>query len=182
MNNRQDARPRARTWSGKRTQKARVTPLDRPLDVRIFLAAIGAGKSLDEACDLSGLSERRIARWIAFNDFGPTVKKAQHSGRVARREGLGGVPLENLLELNAALTARTWQRAADKWADGDLVRLHHMRMTGELREVWDREAIVSLRRFGKNELASQYERAIHQTPRRPILDPVDEHHRGQHDE
>jgi hypothetical protein len=48
---------------------------DRAQDVRVFLAALAAGKTVHAALKIASLSERRVASWIAFNGFGPAAKR-----------------------------------------------------------------------------------------------------------
>jgi hypothetical protein len=67
-----------------------------------------------------------------------------------------------MVELNIALQDRTLQQAADRYSDGDREQLHKMWMSGELMAIYDREAIASLRRHGKHDLADHYERAMAQ--------------------
>jgi hypothetical protein len=140
--------------------KTRITPEDRPLDVRIFLAAISAGRGVSAALDLSGLSERRVARWIAFCDFGTVVGKAKRKGRRARMDIDGSASLAGLCELNAALSDRLEQRVADRYAGGDREHLSRMRESGELDRIWVREAIDTLRSHGKHALADYHERRL----------------------
>lgn len=174
MTQRPDAGSRARTQAAKRGSKTTVTPADQQLDVRVFLAALAAGKSVPTALKMARLSERRVARWIAFNGLGPAVKKAKRKGWLAQRDPYSDAAIDGLMALNAALFDRLEQQTADRYASGDTERLHQMRMSGELREILDREAVASRRRFGKHELASRYERAMLETPRRPRPGPVDE--------
>jgi hypothetical protein len=79
------AGPRARTKAAKRGSKTIVTPAGQQLDVHVFLAALAAGKSVPTALKMAGLSERRVARWIAFNSFGPAVKKAKRKGWLSKK-------------------------------------------------------------------------------------------------
>jgi hypothetical protein len=141
-------------------KKARITPEDRPLDVRIFLAALAAGKAVADAAELAELSTHRIARWVAFCDFLPAIRKAQRKGRRSKGDRTGDVRIDALIELSAALDGRSEQRSADRYADGDPERLHEMRENGELQAVYDRGAIANLRRHGKHDLADHYERLM----------------------
>jgi hypothetical protein len=59
-----------------------------------------------------------------------------------------------------ALQDRDLQRSADRYAGGDRDRLNEMWMSGELMAIYEREAIASLRRCGKNDLADHYKRAL----------------------
>jgi hypothetical protein len=154
---------RARSRASKATRR-RITPDDRQLEVRIFLAALAAGKPLREAAKMANLPERRIVRWVAFNGFLPAVKKAQRTGKVARSEAFGDEALAALMELNAALSDRTQQQTADRYAGGDRERLDRMWMSGELMAIYEREAIEALRRHGKHDLADHYERALAAVP------------------
>jgi hypothetical protein len=56
------------------------------------------------------------------------------------------------------------QRSADRYAGGDRERLHEMWMSGELMAIYEREAIVVLRRHGKHDLADYYEHARADAP------------------
>lgn len=128
---------------GQASIRTRIAPTDSKLEVRIFVAALAAGKSVREAAKLAGLSERRIARWVAFYGFGPTVKAAQRKGRVAKADPRGGKAVDAMVELTIALQNRELQQAADRYASGDRDRLHRMWMSGELMAIYEREAIAS---------------------------------------
>jgi hypothetical protein len=156
-------------------KKTRITPEDRPLDVRVFLAALAAGKGVPEAAELAALSMHRIARWVAFCDFLPAVRKAQRKGKRYNSDGVEGeVRIDALIELSAALDDRTEQRTADQHADGDRERLHEMRKSGELQAIHDREAIANLRWHGKHDLADHYERLMPEAPSPQPIDHVGE--------
>lgn len=123
----------------------RITPDDRKLDVRILLAALATGKTVREAAKMAGLSERRVARWVAFNGFLPTIRKAQRKGKTARNKPFSDEAFASLTELNAALSDRTFQETADRYAGGDRDQLYEMWMSGELMAIYEREAIETLR-------------------------------------
>jgi hypothetical protein len=138
--------------------------------VRIFLAALAAGESVRGAAKIAELSERRIVRWVAFNDFFPAIKKAQNKGRRTKHDPFGVNASKALIELNDALADRSVQQSADRYAGGDRGRLYEMRMSGELQAIHDREAIANLRRHRKHDLADYYERALAAAP---PLRPID---------
>jgi hypothetical protein len=164
---------RARNQPTKQ-KKTRITPEDRPLDVRVFLAALAAGKGVPEAAGLAELSTHRIARWVAFCDFLPAIRKAQRKGKRYNSDGAGEARIDALIELSAALEDRTEQRAADQYADGDRERLLEMQKSGELQAIHDREAIANLRWHGKHDLADHYERLMAEAPLPPPIDYVGE--------
>jgi hypothetical protein len=133
------------------------------------LAALAAGESVRAAAKMAELSEHRIARWVAFCDFLPAVRKAQRKAKRAKGNGLGAAQIDALLELRAAIAERSEQRTADRYAGGDRERLYEMRKSGELMEIYEREAIANLRRCGKHSLADHYERALAGAPpARPV--------------
>jgi transposase len=167
VNRSPDSRPRARTKPAKQAGKTSITPDDQQLEVRMFLATLSAGESVSEACSRAGLSKRRIARWIAFNDFGSAISKAKRRGEIARKEAFEKAALDASIELALAQEDRTLQQGADEYAGGDRELFHTMWMSGELEEIWGREAIANLRAHGKHDLADRYERNMLQTPRRP---------------
>jgi hypothetical protein len=78
------------------------------------------------------------------------------------------------VDLTIALQDRTLQRAADQYADGDRERLRQTWVSGELMELYDREAIAGLRRDGKHDLADRIEHTLLNAPRRPPIDYVGE--------
>ena len=75
-----------------RRLRTRITPDDRKLEVRIFLAALASGASVRAAAKVATLSERRILRWVAFNGFLPAVQEAQRKGQIAKDDPLGQAP------------------------------------------------------------------------------------------
>ncbi len=89
---------------------------------------------------------------MAFNGFLPAVKDAQRKGQTAKRDPLGKAAFDASIDLTIALQDRDLQRSADRYAGGDRDRLHEMWMGGELMAIYEREAIASLRRCGKNDL------------------------------
>jgi len=103
-------------------------------------------------------------RWVAFNGFLPAVQDAQRKGQTAKRDPLGQAAFDTSIDLRIALQDRDLQRSADRYAGGDLDRLHKMWMSGELMAIYEREAITNLRRCGKHDLADHYERALAATP------------------
>jgi hypothetical protein len=115
-------------------------------------------------------------RWVAFNGFLPVVEKAQHAARIAKEDPKGRKGFEAGVELRLALQARDLQNAADRYAGGNLERLSEMWQSGELMAMYEREAIASLRRSGKHDLADHYERAMAEAP--PAADYVGEALRG----
>ena len=147
-----------------RRLRTRITPDDRKLEVRIFLAALASGASVRAAAKLATLSERRILRWVAFNGFFPAVEKAQRRGQIAKADPFGKVAFDAGAELALAIQDRDLQRSADCYAGGDRERLHEMWMSGELMAIYEREAIANLRRHGKHDLADYYERAMADAP------------------
>ncbi len=151
-----------------RRLRTRITPDDRKLEVRIFLAALATGASVRAAAKLATLSERRILRWVAFNGFLPAVQKAQRKGQVAKDDPIGQAAYDAGAELALALQDRDLQRSADRHAGGDRELLHKMWMSGELMAIYEREAIATLRRCGKHDLADDYERAMADAPLQPI--------------
>ena len=149
--------------------RTRITPDDRKLEVRIFLAALATGASVSGAAKVAGLLERRIVRWVAFNGFFAAVEEARSRGGRTKHDRFGVDASKALIELNDALADRSEQQSADRYADGDRERLHKMRMSGELQAIHDREAIANLRRHGKHDLADHYERLMADAqPLRPI--------------
>jgi hypothetical protein len=150
----------------------RITPDDRKLEVRIFLAALAAGASINGAAKVAGLSERRVVRWVAFNGFLRAVKDAQRKGQTARCDPLGQRALDASIDLRIALQDRDLQRAADRYAGGDRERFNEMWMSGELMAIYEREAITNLRRCGKHDLADYYERAMAAAGPPPPVDYV----------
>jgi hypothetical protein len=144
--------------------RTRITPDDRALDVRIFLAAVATGTSIRGAAKLAGLTERRILRWVAFNGFFPAVEEAQRKGQVVKDDPFGQAAYDAGAELTLALQDRDLQRSADRYAGGDRERLHEMWMSGELMAIYEREAIAVLRRHGKHDLADYYEHARADAP------------------
>jgi hypothetical protein len=158
--------------------RTRITPDDRKLEVRIFLAALATGASVSGAAKLAGLSERRIVRWVAFNGFLPAVQDAQRRRRTARRDPLGKKAFNASIDLRIALQDRYLQRAADRYAGGDRDRLLEMWMSGELMAIYEREAIANLRRCGKHDLADHYERAMAAAGPPPPIDYVGEEMRS----
>lgn len=127
-----------------------------------------------DGAKLAGLSEHRVARWVAFNGFGPAVIAAQQKGRIAQADPFTGEAVDASVDLTIALHDRTLQRAADQYANGDRERLREMWISGELMALYDREAIASLRREGKHDLADRDEHALRNAPRRPPIDYVGE--------
>ena len=101
---------------------------------------------------------------MAFNGFLPAVQKAQRKGQVAKDDPLGQAAYDASAELALALQDRDLQRAADRHAGGDRELLHKMWMSGELMAIYEREAIATLRRCGKHDLADDYERALADAP------------------
>jgi hypothetical protein len=99
---------------------------------------------------------------------------AQRKGLIAKADPFGAKAVDAMVELNIALQDRTLQQAADRYADGDRERLHEMWMSGELMELYDREAIVGLRRDGKHDLADRIEHTLRNAPRRQPIDYVGE--------
>lgn len=164
---------RARSQPSEPKQK-RITPEDRPLEVRIFLAAVATGECVREAAKWAELSERRVLRWVAFCDFLPAVQDAQAKGQIAKRHPHGQEAFDAGIELRIALQDRDLQRSADRYAAGDRDRLHEMWMSGELVAIYDREAIANLRQCGKHELADHYERALAAAPAPQPIDYVGE--------
>jgi hypothetical protein len=106
---------------------------------------------------------------VAFNGFLPAVQGAQRKGQTAKRDPLGKAAFDASIDLTIALQDRALQRAADRYAGGDRDRLHEMWTSGELMAIYEREAIASLRRYGKNDLADHYERAL--ATARPFQSP-----------
>ena len=90
-----------------RRLRTRITPDDRKLEVRIFLAALATGASVRAAAKLATLSERRILRWVAFNGFLPAVQKAQRKGQVVKDDPIGQGAYDASAELALALQDRT---------------------------------------------------------------------------
>jgi len=146
--------------------------------VRIFLAALATGASVNGAAKVAGLSQRRIIRWAAFNGFLPAVQDAQRKGQTAKRDPLGKAAFDASIDLTIALRNRDLQRSADRYAGGDRDRLHEMWMSGELMAIYNREVIADLRRHGKDDLANHYERAIAEAPPPQPADYVGEALRG----
>jgi hypothetical protein len=109
-----------------RRLRTRITPDDRKLEVRIFLAALAMGASVRAAAKLAALSERRILRWVAFNGFFPAVEEAQRKGQVVKDDPLGQGAYDAGAELALALQDRDLQRSADRYAGGDRELLHKM--------------------------------------------------------
>ena len=151
-----------------RRLRTRITPDDRKLEVRIFLAALASGASVRASAKLAGLTERRIARWVAFNGFFPPVEDAQHKGQVAKDDPSGREAYDASAELALVLQDRDLQRSADRHAGGDRELLHKMWMSGELMSLYEREAIANLRRCGKHDLADYFDRAMADAPLQPI--------------
>jgi hypothetical protein len=147
-----------------RRLRTRITPDDRKLEVRIFLAALAAGTPVRAAAKLATLSERRILRWVAFNGFLPAVQEAQRKGQIVKDDPLSRGAYDAGAELTLALQDRDLQRSADRHAGGDRELLHKMWMSGELMAIYEREAIATLRRCGKHDLADYYERAMADAP------------------
>ena len=105
---------------------------------------------------------------MAFNGFFPAVEDAQRKGLVVKSDPLGHGAYDAGAELALALQDRDLQRAADRHAGGDRELLHKMWMSGELMAIYEREAIATLRRCGKHDLADDYERALADAPLQPI--------------
>jgi hypothetical protein len=101
---------------------------------------------------------------VAFNGFLPAVQDAQRKGKTAKRDPVGRAAFDASMALTIALQDRDLQRSADRYAGGDRDRLHEMWMSGELMAIYEREAIASLRRHGKHDLADHYERAMANAP------------------
>jgi hypothetical protein len=160
--------------AGQAGRLTRITPGDLELEVRIFLAALAAGKSVRDGAKLVGLSERRVTRWVGFNGFGPAIFGARRKGRIAEANPFSGKAVDAMVELTIALQDRTSQRAADRYAGGDRERLHEMWVSGELMAIYDREAIADLRRHGKHDHADRYERALVNAPPFKPIDYVGE--------
>jgi hypothetical protein len=75
--------------------------------VGIFLTALATGKSVREGAKLAKLSEHRVARWVAFDDFGPAVMDAQRKRRFAKTNPFSGKAVDAMAELTVALQDRT---------------------------------------------------------------------------
>jgi hypothetical protein len=138
--------------------------------VQVFLATLATGVSVRRAAKLAGLSERRILRWVAFHEFLPAVEEAQRKAQIAKADHTGRTAFDADVDLAIAMQNRELQLAADRYAEGDRDRLHEMWMSGELMEIYDREAITDLRRHGKHDLADHYEQALRVAPPRPSFD------------
>ena len=151
-----------------RRLRTRITPDDRKLEVRIFLAALATGASVRAAAKVATLSERRILRWVAFNGFLPAVQEAQRKGQISKDDPLGQGAYDAGAELTLALQDRDLQGSADRYAGGDRELLHKMWMNGELMAIYEREAIANLRRHGKHDLADYHERALADAPLQPM--------------
>jgi hypothetical protein len=105
------------------------------------------------------------ARWLwPLNAKGESLKADPYGQR----------PVDDLLELNIALQDRTFQLAADQYANGDREPLHEMWMSGELTGIYLRDGIETLRRHGKHDLADHYERALANAPPPKPIDYIGE--------
>lgn len=111
---------------------------------------------------------------MAFNGFLPAVQDARRKGQTAKRDPLGQTAFDASNDLRIALQDRDLQRSAGRYAGGDRERLHKMWMSGELMAIYEREAIASLRRSGKHDLADHYERALAAAGPSPPVDYVGE--------
>jgi hypothetical protein len=87
---------------------------ESPVEVRILLAAVAAGKTIREACELARISETHLARWVAFEGFEPLLDAARakvNPDRLAFDE--------NQLELIDALTVRSERDVVESAARDD---------------------------------------------------------------
>ena len=123
---------------------------------------------------MASLSERRILRWVAFNGFLPAVRKAQRKGQFVKSDPFSQRAFDAGIDLTIALQDRDLQQSADRYAGGDRNLLHRMWMSGELMSIYYREAIASLRRHGKHDLADRYERAMAEAPPPQPIDRMGE--------
>jgi hypothetical protein len=111
---------------------------------------------------------------LRSTDSVPPLLGAQRKGRLAKADPFSGKAVDAMVELAAALQDRTFQRAADRYADGDHERLHEMWMSGELTGIYLRDGIETLHRHGKHDLADHYERALANAPPPQPIDYVGE--------
>jgi len=111
---------------------------------------------------------------VAFNGFLPAVRKAQRKGQFVKSDPFSQRAFDAGIELTIALQNRQLQDAANCYAGGDRDLLHRMWMSGELMSIYYREAIASLRRHGKHDLADRYEQAMAEAPPPQPIDRMGE--------